>query len=309
MIRVIPRPNQVPLIELVNPGSGVLFETGATIPLVASATDLDGTISKVEFSVGSQILGQALQEPFSFEWMPVQPGSYSVTAKAIDNLGATGVSSPTLITVSPPRLDSITLSPDQKHFHLGASSSLNLVSVVANYSNNTVATITRTDVTWGIQAGAGTLSGNSYLAPTATATDFLTASFCENGKCHTATLTIQVRQNPVRWLTDFEAAKTLSISTRKRIFLNFHANWCPYSRALDKEALSDGEIIERLNSRYIPVRCDDSASSTKALMEKYKATGFPTAMILHLDTFENMGTMVKRDPVSVGQFLDHGATP
>jgi len=91
--------NQAPTVSLTSPSTGSSFTAPATISLTASASDSDGTIQKVEFFNGSTLLGTSTTSPFSFSWSNVPAGSYSLSAVARDNLGATTVSSWSDITV------------------------------------------------------------------------------------------------------------------------------------------------------------------------------------------------------------------
>jgi aryl-phospho-beta-D-glucosidase BglC (GH1 family) len=93
-------PNQPPVVTLSSPVSGATFTAPATISLSATASDADGTISKVEFYNGSAKLGEALSSPYTFVWSNVSAGPYTITAKATDNSGASSTSSPAAITVS-----------------------------------------------------------------------------------------------------------------------------------------------------------------------------------------------------------------
>src|SRR5207244_6229229 len=64
------------------------------ILIEAEANDTDGTVSRVEFYAGSTLLGTATVPPYNYAWQNVPVGDYSLTAKAIDDKGATGVSEP-----------------------------------------------------------------------------------------------------------------------------------------------------------------------------------------------------------------------
>lgn len=72
-----------------------------SITLTANATDTDGTITKVEFFNGTQKIFEDTTAPYSFIWKFIPVGTFSVTAKATDNLGATKVSTPVKIQVTP----------------------------------------------------------------------------------------------------------------------------------------------------------------------------------------------------------------
>jgi len=73
----------------------------ANVSINAAASD-DGSISKVEFFQGAVLIGTSTTSPYSLNWSNVPIGSYSLTAKATDNLGATKTSSSVNITVVQP---------------------------------------------------------------------------------------------------------------------------------------------------------------------------------------------------------------
>ena len=77
-----------PSIALTSPTANAVFAAPASIPLTASATDSDGTITKVEFYQGTTLIGSATTAPYTATWANVPEGSYSLTAKATDNGGA-----------------------------------------------------------------------------------------------------------------------------------------------------------------------------------------------------------------------------
>ncbi len=91
--------NQPPTVVLTAPAAGSIFNFPATINLAATAHDPDGSIAKVEFYQGTTKLGEALQNPFTFAWSGMLPGSYALSAKAYDNQGAFALSAASPITV------------------------------------------------------------------------------------------------------------------------------------------------------------------------------------------------------------------
>lgn len=91
---------QPPTAAITSPADGSAFATGSTINLAASAADADGSVSKVEFFEGATKLGEAVAEPYEFEWAGVAVGSYGVTARATDDSGNTTSSAPISLTVS-----------------------------------------------------------------------------------------------------------------------------------------------------------------------------------------------------------------
>jgi uncharacterized repeat protein (TIGR02543 family) len=81
----------LPLVELLAPTNAQTFTIGSSINIIASATDLDGSISKIEFYQNSTKIGEKSSLPFSLEWQPPATGTYAVYAKAIDSNAAVGV--------------------------------------------------------------------------------------------------------------------------------------------------------------------------------------------------------------------------
>jgi len=94
-------PNTPPTVTLDSPTAAYTGSAPATVPFAATASDSDGSIAKVEFYQGSTKVGEDTSEPYSFDWTGVTMGNYSLTAVAIDNLGASATSGAVSITVSP----------------------------------------------------------------------------------------------------------------------------------------------------------------------------------------------------------------
>jgi hypothetical protein len=91
-------PNASPTVALTAPATGT---TGNPIALSATAADPDGSIAKVEFFIGNTPLSTDTTAPYAASWTPNQAGSYQVTAKATDNLGASAVSMATTTVADP----------------------------------------------------------------------------------------------------------------------------------------------------------------------------------------------------------------
>ena len=92
--------NSPPTVTLTQPASGATFTAPATVNLAANAADSDGSITKVEFFTGATRLGEDTTAPYSFTWSGVTAGTYTVTARATDQLGFTTTSAPVTITVN-----------------------------------------------------------------------------------------------------------------------------------------------------------------------------------------------------------------
>jgi GH18 family chitinase len=91
--------NSAPTVSITSPANNAAFNAPATITIQASATDSDGSITKVEFYNGSTLLGTDTSSPYSFIWSGVPVGTYPISAKATDNLGATATSATVSVIV------------------------------------------------------------------------------------------------------------------------------------------------------------------------------------------------------------------
>jgi endo-1,3(4)-beta-glucanase len=90
--------NAIPVVNITSPTNNSSFSQGTAINITASASDLDGSIAKVEFYDGETKIGEDTTSPFSFSWNGASVGNHSLKAIATDNEGATATSS--IISIS-----------------------------------------------------------------------------------------------------------------------------------------------------------------------------------------------------------------
>ena len=97
--------NVPPVISWVVPANNSTFIQPRAITLTASATDANGTVTNVAFFNGATLLGNVATgagSQFSLTWNSPAVGSYTLSARATDNSGATNKSPATInITVEP----------------------------------------------------------------------------------------------------------------------------------------------------------------------------------------------------------------
>ncbi|MHB9132861.1 MAG: Ig-like domain-containing protein [Armatimonadota bacterium] len=91
--------NEGPTVSLTAPTQSASYNAGNTVALTATATDQNGSVSKVEFYQGCVYLGEDTSSPYSYDWTNVASGCYTLTAKAYDSFGAVTTSSPITINV------------------------------------------------------------------------------------------------------------------------------------------------------------------------------------------------------------------
>lgn len=99
---VTPAANQVPSAQITAPAPGTILVRGTATTLTATASDPDGSVSRVQFYDGTTLLGEDSSSPYSLVWTPSTTGSHALSARAVDNLGAVGLSASVTISVSSP---------------------------------------------------------------------------------------------------------------------------------------------------------------------------------------------------------------
>ena len=97
-----PPVNQPPSVSLTSPTGGSSYTAPASVALAASASDSDGSVSRVEFFANGTLVGTDTAAPFAYTWPNVPAGSYSITARATDDDGAAAGSTAANITVTAP---------------------------------------------------------------------------------------------------------------------------------------------------------------------------------------------------------------
>lgn len=91
--------NTPPTVTLSAPTAGTV---GVAATLTASASDIDGTVTQVEFLDGDTVIATLSSAPFSFQWTPQTQGPHYLSARATDNGAAVSTSAIVTMTVSPP---------------------------------------------------------------------------------------------------------------------------------------------------------------------------------------------------------------
>jgi len=92
--------NDPPTVQISTPASGAQFDPGDTVHIVATASDIDGTIATFRLLVDGAVVSEQLQtSTATFDLLDVAAGDYSISAVVIDNEGGSGASAQVPITV------------------------------------------------------------------------------------------------------------------------------------------------------------------------------------------------------------------
>lgn len=84
--------NNPPVVNITSPVNNTSYPNPANITITADAISIGGSITKIEFYQGNVKIGEDLTAPYSYTWMNVNTGNYTLKAVVTDNIGQTGTS-------------------------------------------------------------------------------------------------------------------------------------------------------------------------------------------------------------------------
>jgi subtilisin family serine protease len=149
--------NTPPGVAIDSPAEGATFTAPVSITVAATATDSDGSVQQVAFFANGAPIGTDATSPYSVTWTNVPVGTYTLTAVATDNSGATTTSAAVHVTVNP--------MPGRMNFARAVNGGV--VTASSTYSGNYPASGTingdRKGLSWG--AGGGWNDGTPNAAP------------------------------------------------------------------------------------------------------------------------------------------------
>lgn len=176
--------NAPPIVSITSPSNGASFTAPANITIDATASD-GGTVTKVEFFQGSAKLGEDTTAPYSFLWSGVAGGSYTLTAKATDNAGATTTSSPVTITVAD---FSISATPSARNIVRGAKADYTItVSPVGGFKGDVTLSVT------GLPSGTSVSFSTNPLSLTSSSSSSATMTVTTSSTTPTGSYTLTVK--------------------------------------------------------------------------------------------------------------------
>ena len=128
--------NKAASVSMTAPSAGAKFDAGKAVTLSASAKDNDGSVKKVDFYVGTTLVGSATASPYQVNAEGLAPGMHSAVAVVTDNSGLTWMSEYVTFTVEG------TIEPESSSSEVAESSS----SVEAESSSGTTAIAQRVNL-------------------------------------------------------------------------------------------------------------------------------------------------------------------
>lgn len=107
-VTVLVKANVAPTVRIAAPANGALYTAPATIDIGVTAVDADGKVTKVELFQGATRIATLTAAPWTYRWVNVGGGSYSLTAKATDDKGAATTSAAVAVKVNRPPTAALT---------------------------------------------------------------------------------------------------------------------------------------------------------------------------------------------------------
>lgn len=93
--------NQAPEVSITNPTVGDDLVVGDTVAITADATDVDGSVVQVSFSINGEQIALVDSAPYKVDWTPSVAGSYEISSVAMDDKGATSTTAKTVTVTEP----------------------------------------------------------------------------------------------------------------------------------------------------------------------------------------------------------------
>jgi len=90
-----------PAVTITNPLNNATLSAPANVTIRASASDTDGSVTNVQFIVGTNILANVKSSPFSATTNNLGAGSYTLSAIASDNNGVKNTNAVSITVVTP----------------------------------------------------------------------------------------------------------------------------------------------------------------------------------------------------------------
>lgn len=194
--------NQAPLVSISAPSGGTQFRAGTNITINATASDNDGSVSKVDFYASGTLIGTSNTSPYSFQWTNVAVGNYSLTAVATDNENLTGTSTPVSISVVANLAPSVALTAPANNATFAPAANITLTATAGDNDGS----IGQVDFYSGTTLlGSATASPYSFIWMNVAVGNYvLTAVATDNENLSTTSLPVNISVNasglPSPWL-------------------------------------------------------------------------------------------------------------
>jgi len=118
-----------PAVTITSPANGSVLSAPANVTIQATASSAGGTVTNVQFLVGSTVVSNRTAAPFAATASNLTTGGYTLAAIASDNVGVQTTNSVAIsvVTPVPTTLSALQRSPGRFQFSYGANAGLSYV--------------------------------------------------------------------------------------------------------------------------------------------------------------------------------------
>jgi hypothetical protein len=134
---VYPAPTVAPVVSITAPSAGSTYTAPAVVGITATASEVGGTVTSVQFYVDGVSVGTANAAPYTANYTSAV-GTHSLTAVATDNTGNQTTSAPVSITVTAAQPPTVTISAP---LNATVYTAPDVVAITANASASGTATV------------------------------------------------------------------------------------------------------------------------------------------------------------------------
>lgn len=103
---------------------------------------------------------------------------------------------------------------------------------------------------------------------------------------------VHANAKSINWY-GYDEGMAIAKSEGKKIYLNFHADWCKYCVKMEKTTFKSGKVIDYLKENYIAIHVN--ADKEQNLKIKYRVSGLPSNWFI-----QKNGTPITQLPGYVG---------
>lgn len=84
----------------------------------------------------------------------------------------------------------------------------------------------------------------------------------------------------ISWIKSYEEGLKKAKQLNKPVLIYFWAVWCTFCAKMDREVLSDSEVINAVEKGFVPVLLDVDKEANLKYLSDYRVVGTPTFVIL-----------------------------
>ena len=84
-------------------------------------------------------------------------------------------------------------------------------------------------------------------------------------------------EKTIQW-KNYKEGMALSKKTNKNVYIFFHTSWCSYCTKMKNTTFKNKEVVEYLNSNFIPIGVD--GDKEKDITKKYRVRAYPASIFL-----------------------------